>query len=122
MRDRDATATNSCGRQSFGSEPIKTPARIGIEIQICPPSADKYQTGSIYTFVPAKDGLQFRDDWNSMDIESRIDVIRVRLNSKLVSEFAGDPARSKTGPVGLQLHDRFSFVMFRNIRIREIAK
>jgi hypothetical protein len=72
--------------------------------------------------VPAKDGIQFRDDSNSTDIESRIDAIRVRLNSKFASEFAGDPARSKTGPVGLQLHDRFSFVLLRNIRIREIAK
>ena len=34
----------------------------------------------------------------------------------------GDPERSKTGPIGLQLHDQFSFVMFRNIRIREIKR
>jgi hypothetical protein len=32
------------------------------------------------------------------------------------------PDRPKSGPIGLQLHDRFSVAMFRNIRIREIAK
>jgi hypothetical protein len=40
----------------------------------------------------------------------------------LVAESAGDPKRSKTGPIGLQLHDQNALVMFRNIRIQEVAK
>jgi hypothetical protein len=40
----------------------------------------------------------------------------------VVAEYAGDPKRSKTGPIGLQLHDQFSIVMFRNIKIREIGR
>jgi hypothetical protein len=57
-----------------------------------------------------------------MEIESRHDMIRVKVNGQVTAEHAGDPERSKTGPIGLQLHDRFSWVMFRNIRLREIRK
>jgi Domain of Unknown Function (DUF1080) len=74
----------------------------------------------VYLFVPAKTGFQHEDDWNSLDIESRHDMIRVRLNGQPVAESPADPARSKTGPIGLQLHDRFTWIMFRNIRIKEI--
>jgi hypothetical protein len=55
-----------------------------------------------------------------MDIESRVSGIRVKVNGTLAAEYAGDPARSKVGPIGLQLHDQFTFALFRNIRIREI--
>lgn len=56
-----------------------------------------------------------------MEIESRDAMIRVKINGTVVSQHAGDPNRSKTGPIGLQLHDGASIVMFRNIRIREIT-
>ncbi len=55
-----------------------------------------------------------------MQISSRKDKITGSRNGKVDAEHAGDPVRSKTGPIGLQLHDQFSFVMFRNIRIREL--
>jgi hypothetical protein len=54
-----------------------------------------------------------------MQIEARAGRIRVRINGQLVSDYPGHPARSTRGPVGLQLHDQFSFALFRNIRIRE---
>jgi len=98
-----------------------TPAHIGYEIQIIDGSTpEKYPTGSVYTFVAAPTGLQREGEWNSMDIESRRSGIRVKVNGKLAAEYAGDPARSLTGPIGLQLHDQFTFALFRNIRIREI--
>ena len=56
----------------------------------------------------------------SLEIESRKDAIRVRLNGQPAAEYPGDPARSLTGPIGLQLHDQFTLVMFRNIRIRQL--
>ena len=59
-------------------------------------------------------------EWNTFDIESRDDMIRVKLNDYLVSQYAGEKGRSKTGPIGLQLHDKTSVVMFRNIRIKEV--
>jgi len=31
------------------------------------------------------------------------------------------PERSKTGPIGLQLHNKNTIVMFRNIRLREVS-
>lgn len=99
-----------------------SPAHVGYEIQIIDPDNDRYPSGSVYLFAAAKRGVQKSGAWNSMDIESRNDMIRVRVNGVAVAESAGDPARSKTGPIGLQLHDQFTFAMFRNIRIREITK
>jgi hypothetical protein len=97
----------------------RTPSHIGYEIQIIDSDA-KYPTGSIYLFVTAKTGFEHKDDWNSLEISSRHDMIRVRLNDQPVAEGPGDEKRSKTGPIGLQLHDRFSWAMFRNIKIREM--
>ncbi len=97
----------------------RTPSKIGYEIQINNRYPDPHPTGSIYGFADAKPGSMREDDWNSLDISSRVNKISVRLNGQLVAEHAGDPQRPKTGPIGLQLHDQFSVVMFRNIRIRE---
>lgn len=99
----------------------KTPSKIGYEIQINNKYPDPHPSGSIYGFMDAPKDAQRDDDWNAMDIVSRKDKITISLNGKVVAEHAGDPARSKTGPIGLQLHDQFSIVQFRNIRIREIA-
>jgi hypothetical protein len=54
-----------------------------------------------------------------MEISSRNDKITISLNGRVVAEHAGDPKRPKVGPIGLQLHDQFSIIMFRNVRIRE---
>ena len=100
----------------------KTPSKIGYEIQINNRFPDPHPTGSIYGFMDApKDALR-EDDWNTMDIKSRNDKITIVLNGRVVAEHAGDPARSKTGPIGLQLHDQFSIILFRNIRILEVGK
>jgi hypothetical protein len=116
IRDKSRARYALAGTEHDGSH---TPSHVGYEIQI-DDSGDEYPSGSIYLFAKAKTGMQHKDDWNSLDIESRHDMIRVRLNGQLVAESAGDPARSKAGPIGLQLHDRFSWALFRNIRIREI--
>lgn len=100
----------------------KTPAHFGYEIQIYNGIKTKYPTGSIYLFAPAEFGHEKANDWNSLDIESRNEIMRVKLNGHQVASHAGDPARPKTGPIGLQLHDRFSVIMFRNIKIKELRK
>lgn len=115
------------GEQAGEPAPTRTklkgsPAHIGYEIQIIDPDKQKFPSGSVYLFQAAKTGVQKSSDWNSMDIESRNNDIRVKLNGVAVAESAGDPERSKVGPIGLQLHDQFSMAMFRNIRIREIHK
>jgi len=100
----------------------RTPSHIGYEIQIIDSDTEKYPSGSIYLFVSANKVVQHMDDWNMLDIESRHDMIRVRVNGQVTAEHPGDPERSKSGPIGLQLHDHFSWVMFRNIRLREIRR
>lgn len=123
IRDRSrahhAIGEPDADRPDLASMPKTTPAHIGYEIQIIDGDRDKYPTGSVYTFVPAKIGVQRPGEWNALEIESRNDIIRVRLNGELVAESPGEAGRSKVGPIGLQLHDQFSFAMFRNIRIRE---
>lgn len=110
------------GKFSVGATPdySKTPAHNGYEIQIYNGIKTKYPSGSIYLFAPAVFGHEKESDWNALDIESRRDLIRVKLNGTTVAEHPGDPARPKTGPIGLQLHDRFNTILFRNIRIREL--
>jgi len=97
----------------------RTPSKIGYEIQINNRFPDPHPSGSIYGFMDAPKDAQREDDWNVMEISSRNQKIAVTLNGRVVAESAGDPQRSKVGPIGLQLHDQFSIIMFRNIRIRE---
>jgi len=96
-----------------------SPAHIGYEIQLIDPDNNRYASGSVYLFNAAKTGVQKSGAWNNLDVESRNEHIRVSVNGVEVSASPGDPNRSKTGPIGLQLHDQSTFVMFRNIRIRE---
>jgi type 1 glutamine amidotransferase len=123
IRDRSrahhAIGETDAERPDLGSFPKTTPAHIGYEIQVTGDEDEKFPSGSVYTFVAAKSGVQRKAAWNSMEIESRDGAIRIRLNGVEVCRFAGDAARSKTGPIGLQLHDQFTTAMFRNIRIRE---
>jgi type 1 glutamine amidotransferase len=125
IRDRSrahhAVGESDADRPEFASYPKTTPSHVGYEIQIVPDDREEYKTGSVYSLAAAPPGLHRPGEWNSLDIESRRDRIRVRVNGRAASEYAGDQARSLTGPIGLQLHDQFTLVMFRNIRIREIA-
>lgn len=99
-----------------------TPSKISYEIQINNRFPDPHPSGSIYGFMDAPKDAQHDDDWNAMDILSRNDKISIKLNGRVVAEHAGDPQRSKIGPIGLQMHDQFSIIMFRNIRIRELGR
>lgn len=99
----------------------KTPARIAYEIQINNNYPDPHPTGSIYSFMDApKDALR-ENQWNSMDIAVRRDSITVKLNGREVAKTAPDPKRATSGPIGLQLHDQFSIIQFKNIWIRRIS-
>jgi hypothetical protein len=77
---------SSRGRQSYGTGHQTTPAHIGYEIQILGMDEGKYSTGSIYLFAPAKTGVIHQNDWNTLEIESRADAIRVKVNGQLVAE------------------------------------
>ncbi|MCC7234206.1 MAG: DUF1080 domain-containing protein [Bryobacterales bacterium] len=99
----------------------RTPSHNGYEIQISNGYADDpYPTGSVYLFAKARTGFQKAGDWNRLRLESRNEMIRTYLNGEKVCEHPGDPARPKKGPIGLQLHDPNSVVMFKNVRIRTL--
>lgn len=98
-----------------------TPAHIGYEIQIID-GPDRFPTGSVYGLVPARPGLHKAGQWNTLEIESRADWIRVRVNGQLAAEASTDPQRPRKGPIGLQLHDQFTFILLRDIRIREAGR
>jgi hypothetical protein len=100
----------------------KTPSKIGYEIQINNRFPDPHPSGSIYGFMDAPKDSNRDDEWNAMDILSRNEKITIKLNGLVVAEHAGDPKRSKTGPIGLQLHDQFSIIQFRNVRITEVGR
>jgi hypothetical protein len=75
IRDR-SRAHNAIGeadseRPDLAAFPKTTPAHIGYEIQIIDDVREKFQSGSVYTFVPSRTGAQRPLSWNSMDIESR---------------------------------------------------
>ena len=53
-----------------------------------------------------------------MDISVRKDSITVKLNGREVAKAKPDPKRATSGPIGLQLHDQFSLIHFRNIWIK----
>ena len=70
-----------------------TPAHNGYEVQIVNGERPgKWPTGSIYLFAPAQGGEVNTYDWNKIEIQSRNDVMRVKVNGKVVVEHPGDPA------------------------------
>lgn len=113
---RDATRARYAGGEE--ADPARTPSHNGYEIQIINGYDEKFPTGSLYLFQAAKGGTERPYEWNTMDVEVRDDMIRVRVNGQLVTEHPGDPKRPKAGPIGLQLHDVNTVIMFRDVRIR----
>ncbi|HNY41000.1 MAG TPA: DUF1080 domain-containing protein [Bryobacteraceae bacterium] len=110
-------AAHACGDAHIGD---KTPSHIGYEIQILAAKSEKNPTGSLYLFQDAKTGFEHFGDWNKMEIQVRDNLLTVLLNGHKVMEHPGDPNRPKSGPIGLQLHDPNTVVMFRHIELREI--
>ena len=110
-------------RYTFGdaSDLGQTPSQIAYEIQISSAWGDDYTSGSLYSIIEAKPGFQNAEGWNAFDIEVRRDSIRVILNGQLVTEHAALPDRHTNGPIGLQLHDEGSIVMFQNIWLRKVS-
>lgn len=103
-------------------DPKMTPSHVGYEIQLANHDQDPFPSGSVYLFDKAQVGFQNDNDWNRIEIKVRHSGISVRLNGHPVSFFAGDPLRPLQGPIGLQLHDSGSLIMFRNIEIREVTQ
>jgi hypothetical protein len=93
----------------------------GYEIQIddCDRQGLLYQTGSLYSFSPAKKvASKPAGEWNLYEIKVVGQRYTVTLNGELVNEFDG--SRGREGYVGLQNHDPISRVSYRRVRVREI--
>jgi len=76
----------SRGKWSVGDAWVadKTPSHIGYEIQIISgEEVGPYPTGSIYLFQAAPARQQVENDWNTMTIESRAEMIRIKLTGRL---------------------------------------
>lgn len=106
---------------AFPPDFTKTPAKSAYEVQINNNYPDPYPTGSIYGFVDAPKDALIENQWNKMDIEVRTGSIVVKLNGREVARTVPDPKRSTSGPIGLQLHDQFSVIHFKNIWIKKIS-
>ena len=61
-------------------------------------------------------------DWNDIEVLAQGNRVRVAVNGVAVVDWRDpEPKRIMEGPIGLQLHDRFNMILFRNIRIRELG-
>ena len=99
--------------------PKTSPAHIGYEIQILDDDHEKYPSGSIYDFVPGKTGLHQSGKWNSMDIESRHGRIRSSRSTGSYRRKAPAIQLSKDRPHRPAVARSTTFILFRNIRLRE---
>ena len=103
------------------SDPTKKPSQVAYEIQILGQDAGENPSGSIYMLARAPTGVMKPDQWNAYDIQVRKDEIRVALNGQEVARNAPLAGRPTKGPIGLQLHDPATIIMFRNLKIREVT-
>lgn len=107
----------------------------GYEVQIDAGGDDWHSTGAIYSISRVTSREQKpRGEWNTMEIELRGSVTRVRVNGKLVNEYTeGQPVperkiwyepvrgpRPEKGYIGLQNHDANSKVLFREISVHPL--
>lgn len=110
----------------------------GFEVQIMDGGAGGRGTGSIYTFAQAKSRPAHTNDWNTLEITLKGNLIKTAINGVPVSEFdasglkpqpqdpkgEADPARGPrptSGYIGLQNHDANSIVYFREVAVRPLA-
>jgi len=106
----------------------------GYEVQIDSSGDDWHCTGAIYSIskVSARNQKP-AGEWNTLEIELKGPLTRIRLNGKQVNEFTeGQPVperkqwyepirgpRAKTGYIGIQNHDPQSIVTFKEISVRK---
>lgn len=107
----------------------------GYEVQIDAGGDDWHSTGAIYSISKVTSREQKpRGEWNTMEIELRGKLTRVRVNGKLVNEYAEgqevperkiwyEPVRGprpERGYIGLQNHDPHSRVLFREVSVHPL--
>jgi uncharacterized protein (TIGR02118 family) len=106
----------------------------GYEVQIDAGGDEWHRTGAIYSLSRSTKAMQKgAGEWNTMEIELRGQMTRVRVNGELVNEFDGTgnlPARKQwyepvrgprpdVGYIGLQNHDEQSAVLYKEVSVVE---
>ena len=110
----------------------------GYEVQICDQTDPAHRTGSIYSLTTAKEFPKSDDGWNTMVVTLEGTRIKVAINGKTVSTFNSasskipprkiwhepkrEPARPKSGYIGLQNHDPGDVVFFKEVSVRPLSK
>ena len=109
----------------------------GYEVQIDSKGDDWHCTGAIYSLSKATARAQKEmGEWNTLEIELKGPVTRVKLNGKLVNEYKEGQAvperkmwyepvrgpRPDKGYIGLQNHDAQSIVYFKEISVKKSAE
>ena len=107
----------------------------GYEVQIDAGGDEWHSTGAIYSISKVSSREQKpHGEWNTMEIELRGPLTRVRVNGKLVNEYTeGQPVpprriwyepvrqpRPERGYIGLQNHDPASRVLFKEISVHPL--
>ena len=106
----------------------------GYEVQIDATGDDWHCTGALYSLskVTARN-MKPLGEWNTMEVELKGDVTRVKLNGKLVNEFRGDQTvperkmwfepvqgpRARKGYIGIQNHGAQDTVYFKEISVKK---
>ncbi|NLO32886.1 MAG: DUF1080 domain-containing protein [Candidatus Hydrogenedentes bacterium] len=103
-------------------------SKIGFEIQLMGDSDLKEphdtSTGAVYDVVPALTVATHPEgEWNALEIQTQGSHLKVTLNGIIIQDFDMDEVeelryRLRKGFIDLQDHD--DYVVFRNIRIKEL--
>jgi hypothetical protein len=96
----------------------------GYEIQIddmaMPDGNPLHKTGAMYNFAAPSNAAASKPvgQWNTFEIEVTGQKYSITLNGeKAIAEFTGN--RNTEGYIGMQNHDAYSHVSFKNIMIKE---
>jgi len=96
------------------------------EIQIYDAGDDIHKTGAVYDAeAPSLDAFNEPGQWNHFKITLKGNRYIVELNDKQIIDWEAEPrGKIKTTPaegyIGLQNHDRWSHVYFKNIYVKEL--
>src|SRR4029079_4361188 len=92
----------------------------GYESQVENTSPDPQKTGSLYGFAKVTEQLIQDDTWWTQDITVRGNHIVIKVNDKVVTDFADQKTTYAKGYLALQQHTQGSIVQYRNLMMRPL--
>jgi hypothetical protein len=98
---------------------VNTGYEIQIDDMAMPDGNPLHKTGAIYNFAAPSNANASKPvgQWNTFEIEATGQKYSITLNGeKAIAEFTGN--RNTEGYIGMQNHDAYSHVSFKNIMIK----